>query len=101
MSKSSFYVWLIDLQTICAKYGLETWFSPNDDFRKCLFYMKHGWTKKAFWYVNNKKWRKWWKFVTPSLFNVSYGLPVTVMDNKYPNQVIYVWLVDLLNICAK
>jgi hypothetical protein len=31
-----FYVWIVDLQTICAKYGLETWFSPNDDIRKYL-----------------------------------------------------------------
>jgi hypothetical protein len=26
-----FYVWLVDLQTICPKYGLDKWFYPNDD----------------------------------------------------------------------
>jgi hypothetical protein len=57
-----FYVWLVDLQAICAKYGLETWFSPNDDLRKYLLYMKHGWTKNAFWDVNNNKLRKWCQF---------------------------------------
>jgi hypothetical protein len=31
-----------------AKYGLENWFYPNDDVRKCLLDMKHGWTENAF-----------------------------------------------------
>jgi hypothetical protein len=44
--------------------------------------MKHGWSKKAFWYVNNKKWRKWCKFVSPFLFNNTYGLPVLTTDPK-------------------
>jgi hypothetical protein len=35
------YVRLLDLQTICAKYGLQTWFSPNDEIRKFLPNMKH------------------------------------------------------------
>jgi hypothetical protein len=34
-----FYVWIVDLQTICTKYGLETWFSPNDYIRKYLLQM--------------------------------------------------------------
>jgi hypothetical protein len=75
-----FYLWLVDLETICAKYDLETWFAPNDVIRKCLFDMKHGWTKHAFWDVNNKKWRWWCKFVSPLLFNNSYDLPVLTMD---------------------
>jgi hypothetical protein len=37
-----FYVWLVDLKSICAKYGLETCFTPNDDIRKCLLVMMHG-----------------------------------------------------------
>jgi hypothetical protein len=96
-----FYVWLVDLQTICAKYGLETWFSPNDDIRKCLLDMKHGSTKNASWDVSNKKWRKWCKSVSRFLFNNTYGLPVITMDTKSPNQAFYVWLVDLQIICDK
>jgi hypothetical protein len=38
---------MIDLKTICAKYGLETWLSASD-IGKCLLEMKHGWTKNAF-----------------------------------------------------
>jgi hypothetical protein len=49
-----FYVWLVDVQTICAKYVLETLFSPNDDIRKCLLDMKRGSNNKMFWDVNNK-----------------------------------------------
>jgi hypothetical protein len=63
MSKSIFYVWLFDLKAICAKYGLESWFTPNDDIRKCLLEMNHASTKNAFWDVSNKKLRKWCKFV--------------------------------------
>jgi hypothetical protein len=62
-----FYICLVDLQTICAKYGLETWFSPNDDIRKCFLDMRHGSTKYVFWNVNNTKWRKWCE-----LFHRSY-----------------------------
>jgi hypothetical protein len=58
-----FYVWLVDLQTICVKYVLEKWFPPKADIRKYLLDMKHGWIKNAFWDVKNKKWRKWCKFV--------------------------------------
>jgi hypothetical protein len=36
---------------------------------ECLLDMKHSWTKNAFWEVNNKKWRKCCKFVSPYLFN--------------------------------
>jgi hypothetical protein len=57
-----FYVWLVHLHSICAKYGLLTWVTPNNDIRKCLFDMQRSWTKNAFWDVNNKKWRKWCKF---------------------------------------
>jgi hypothetical protein len=69
MSKSSiFNIWLVDLQTLRAKYWLETWFTPIDDIRKCLLDMKQGWTKKAFWDMNNKKCRKLCKFVSSLLF---------------------------------
>jgi hypothetical protein len=51
--------------------------------------------KDAFWYVNNKKWLKWCMFISPFSFNNTYGLPVLSMDTKCPNQVFYVWLVDL------
>jgi hypothetical protein len=34
--------------TICAKDGLEMWFSPNDEIRKCLIDMRLGSTKNAF-----------------------------------------------------
>jgi hypothetical protein len=37
-----YYVWLVDLQAICAKYGLGTRFPPNDDIRKYLFDMKRS-----------------------------------------------------------
>jgi hypothetical protein len=54
-------IWFVDLQIICAKYRLETWFFPNDDIRKCLLDIKQGWIINAFWIVNNKKWREWCK----------------------------------------
>jgi hypothetical protein len=63
--------------------------------------MKHGSTKIAFWVVNNKKWRKWCKFVLPLLFNNTYDLPVLTTVSKCPNQVFYVWLVELNTFCAK
>jgi Holliday junction resolvase-like predicted endonuclease len=88
-----FYVWLDDRQTICAKFVLETWLSPNDGIRKCLFYMTHGLTKYASGDVNNKKCRKWCKFVSSFLFNNYYGLPVLTMDTKRPNQICLVWFV--------
>jgi hypothetical protein len=34
-----------------------------------LLVMEYVWTKNAFWDVNNKKWRKWYSFVSPFLFN--------------------------------
>jgi hypothetical protein len=46
-----FYVSFVDLHTSCAKFGLKTWFSPNDDIRKYLLDMKHDWTKNAYWNV--------------------------------------------------
>jgi hypothetical protein len=35
------------------------------------------------------------------LFNNTYGLHVLTMDTSNPNQLFYVWLVDLETICAK
>jgi hypothetical protein len=85
-----FYVWLVDLQAICGKYGLETWFSPND-IRKYLLDIKHDWSKNAFWAVNNKKWRKWCKFVSPFKFKNPYGLLVLT---KTPNVLIKFFTFD-------
>jgi hypothetical protein len=59
---------------------LETWLFPNHDIHICFLEKKHSRTKSAFWVVNNKKWRKWCKFVSLSLFNNSYGLPVLTME---------------------
>jgi hypothetical protein len=67
-----FYVWLVELNSICAKYGLETCFTHNDDIRNCLLEMKHRSTKNAFWDVSNKKWCKWCEFDSPFLFNNTY-----------------------------
>jgi hypothetical protein len=64
--------------------------SPNNVIRICLLDMRRSWIKNAFWSVNKKKWRKWWKFVSPSLSNTSYGLPVLTMHTTCPNQVFYV-----------
>jgi hypothetical protein len=95
------YVWEVDFCTICAKQGLETWLSPNNDIRIYLLDMNHIWIKNAFWGLNNKKWRKWCSFVSPSLYNNTYGLPMLTMDTKCAKQLLYVWLVDLNTICAK
>jgi hypothetical protein len=95
------YGWLVDLQTFCVKQVLESWLFPINDIRTCFLDMKHSWTKNAFWDMNNKKLRKWCKFVTPFLFIKTYGLTVLRKDTKCPNQVFYVSLVDLQIICAK
>jgi hypothetical protein len=95
------YVWSVDLHTICAKQGLETWLSPNNDIRLWLLDIKHSWNKNAFWDVNKKKWSKWCKFISPFLTNNTYGLPVLKINTKFPNQVFYVWMVDLQTACAK
>jgi hypothetical protein len=63
--------------------------------------MKHASTNNAFWDDNNKKRRKWCKFVSPFLYNNTYALTVLTMDTKSPNQEFYVWLYDLQSICVK
>jgi hypothetical protein len=84
-------VWLVDLQTICAKYGLKTWFSPIDDIRKCLLDIKHGSNENAFRDVINKK---WCKFVSPVLFNNTYALPALTKDTKFQiKYFIFDWLI--------
>jgi hypothetical protein len=88
-----FYVWLVDLHTICANYVLETSLCPNDDIRKCLLDMKRGSNKNTLWNVNKKEWLKWFKMVQPFLFNNIYFLPVLTMDTKCPNKVFYDCLV--------
>jgi hypothetical protein len=71
------------------------------NIRKCLLDMRHGSNVNAFWDVNNKKWRIWYKFDASFLFNNCYGSPVLTKDTKFPNQVFYVYLDDLQTICAK
>jgi hypothetical protein len=62
--------------------------------------MKLSWTKSAFWDVNNKKLRKWSKCVYLS-YLITHDLRVLTMGTKCPNEVLYVWLVDLQAICDK
>jgi hypothetical protein len=96
-----FNAWLVDLQTICAKYGLESWLSPNDDIRISFIDMQSSWTKNEIWNLKCKKWCKWCIMVSPLLFNNSFGLPVLTIGTNCLNQVFYVWLVHLQTICAK
>jgi hypothetical protein len=65
------------------------------------FDMRHSWTKNAFRDMNNKKWRKKCKLVSPFLFYNTYGLPVLTTVTKSPNQVFWFSLLDLPTICAK
>jgi hypothetical protein len=88
-----FYVWLVDLQFICAKYGLKTWFSPNHDIRKCLLDKKHISTKNAFCVTNNKKWRKWCKFVSSLLL---LTLMVYLCSQWIPNIQNNYFMIDWL-----
>jgi hypothetical protein len=46
-----------------------------------------------FWDMNNKKWRKWFKVGFTFLISNTYGLPVCTRGTKYPNQLLYNWLV--------
>jgi hypothetical protein len=41
-------MWMANLQAICAKYGLETWFSTNDNILVCLLDMQRSGTKAIF-----------------------------------------------------
>jgi hypothetical protein len=51
---------------------------------------KHGWNENAFWDVINKK---WCKFVSPFLFNNTYGLPALTKDTKFQfKYIIFDWL---------
>jgi hypothetical protein len=59
--------WLVDLQTICAKYRLEMRIHPRDNIRKCLLDMRHRWTKNAFWDVKGRNYIN-----GVSLFHLSY-----------------------------
>jgi hypothetical protein len=67
------YVWLVDLQTICTKYELETWLPPNDDIRICLLDMQRSWTKNIIWNLKSKKWSKWCILVSILIFNICLG----------------------------
>jgi hypothetical protein len=60
-----FYVSLVDLQTIYAKYGPETWFPPNVDICKYLLDMKHGSINSHFgtWITRNYVNGNWFTFL--------------------------------------
>jgi hypothetical protein len=59
------YVRLVDLETIVAKYGLESWFPPDVDICKYLLYMKHGSIKTRFetWLTRNDVNGNWFTFL--------------------------------------
>jgi hypothetical protein len=94
MSKSS-TLWLIGSSSDCAKYGLKTRISRNDEIRKCLLDMKHGSNKNAFWDVINNKWYRWFHLFFKTL--MAY---LRLQRHQISNPVFYVWLVDLQIICA-
>jgi hypothetical protein len=50
-----FYVWLVDTQTICANWGLETWHFRNNYICICLLDRKYCWVKTRFetWITRN------------------------------------------------
>jgi hypothetical protein len=87
---------LFVLDTVWKRDSLEMM-----NIRNCFQDIKHVPTKNAFRDVNNKKWRIWYKFDSPFLFNNPYGLPVLTKNTQYSNQVFYVCLVDVQKICAK
>jgi hypothetical protein len=68
---------------IDAKEGLETWFAPNNIV---VFWhdMKQKKKKNAFWGVYIMKWRKWYKFVSSFLFNITYPYLSTQRTPKVP-----------------
>jgi hypothetical protein len=61
------YVSLDVLLTICAIFGMETWFSPNDDICNCLFDMSICEVKTRF-----DTWIKLNDVNGVSLFHLSY-----------------------------
>jgi hypothetical protein len=77
------------LQTICIKYGMETWFVYVCS-TSSLVVLK---TCFETWITRNDV--NGVKFVLRFLFNNTSGLPVLTMGTKCPNQVFYVWLGDL------
>jgi hypothetical protein len=66
-----FFVWLVDLKTICAKYGLETCLTPNVDIRIYLFDSQCSWSKYAIWNMNIKKWSKLCIIVSRTAYHFS------------------------------
>jgi hypothetical protein len=59
---------------------LESWPYPIHDIHIYFLDMKHSWNKNAFWDLNNKIWRKWCMSLSPSLFNITCGLPELTME---------------------
>jgi hypothetical protein len=80
---------LVDLQTICVKYVLGTWFSPNYDIRICLLVMQRSWPNNAIWILKSKKWRKWCVLNSLVLFNNNFVLPVFTIGTNCSNQMFY------------
>jgi hypothetical protein len=75
---------LVHLQRIRAKYGLETCFSPNDDISKWWSTCNIAELKTRFetWITRNDV--NGVKFVSPFLFNNTFGLPLlTNVQIKY------------------
>jgi hypothetical protein len=91
---------LVDLQTLCARYGLETWFPTNNDIQYvCSTYsIVELKTRFETWITRNEVNRV-------SLFDTSYVITLMayLFSQKTPNykSSTLFWLVDLLYICAK
>jgi hypothetical protein len=62
--------------------------------------MQTSWTKNAFSDENNKKWHKWWKFISPFSYNNTYGLPVLTIYTRCPNQVYLIFDWPFYRICV-
>jgi hypothetical protein len=82
---------LVYIKTICAKEALETILFPNNDIRICLLDKKHSRSKNAYWDVNNKKWRKWCKFLSPFYL---ITLMAYVCSQRPPNVKIKYFMFD-------
>jgi hypothetical protein len=76
---------------------METWLSPNKDIRICFLDMNYSWNKNAFWEVNNKRRRKWCKFVSRSyLITLVAYLCSQMTPNVQIKYFIFVWWIYTL-----
>jgi hypothetical protein len=103
--KSRFYFWLVHLQAICAKYGLETWFPPNDDIRIFCSTCSVVEVKTLFetWRARNDVIGVYWFHLSYLITVLAFLLCLNVltMDTNFRYLVLYVWLFDIQNICSK